>query len=97
MIENKYWSARAETTTLSGHPQPLEQTTMKADHLLTALLSDMSINRSGAVYKILATSRAASSLEELRTAIEAITQQMERVDQLREESYRKAIMHAMKD
>ena len=36
---------------------------MNTDHLLTALLSEMSINRSGAVYKILATSRAASSLE----------------------------------
>ncbi len=70
---------------------------MNNGHLLTTLLSETSINRSGAVYKILGTSRAASSLEELKAAIETITQQMERVDQLREESYRKAIMHAMKD
>ena len=70
---------------------------MKADHLLTALLSDTATNRADAVAKMLNASRNASSLEGLRTALEHIARHMERVDQLREESYRKAIMHAMKD
>ena len=60
------------------------------DKLLMALLSDQSMNRSDAISKIVNASRNASSLEGLRSAIEHIAHHAQRIDALREESFRKS-------
>jgi hypothetical protein len=71
--------------------------TTTADKLLTALLADMATNRADAIAKMIDASRNASSLEGLRAALEHIARHMERIDCMREENYRKAVTHSMKD
>ena len=63
------------------------------DRLLTNLLANLGNTRADAVAKINNAARNASSLQELREAIEIFTAHMHRIEGLYEEAYRKAERH----